>query len=291
LAVLAAEVRVAVDREHETIPPDEQVCVALRFALRRETQSKNRVPITGEFARSAVDLRRDVHVAVNVLQDAEVPDETGSLDAPEAPLALFRGGLLEEAQVQLLEPAIGLDDLHDLVGIFLAERRQDVAHHLRQQVLLVLRHLAVAQARLAILGLLEADRTDPLAGVLLDDGHLPLLLRQGIEHALGGLALVEEQVGRAPAVWRVAVVDGSAPGRAILGIAVAADREMMTGHQERILALAWIAENVRPDVGEIAAAVPLLLAIIPADLLPALFAGAHRLDDTLHQFRLGLGVD
>src|SRR5262245_2325947 len=111
-------------------PPETSLAASLRRARRRARRrlAAKLYPARGKIPSSGVELARDVHVAVHVRQHAEVPDEAGALDAPEVPLAFLRRRHLEEAKMQLLEATVGLDDLHDLVGVLLAERRQDRAH-------------------------------------------------------------------------------------------------------------------------------------------------------------------
>src|SRR5262249_52774570 len=132
-----------------------------------------------------------------------------------------------EGEMDLVHTAGRLDDRHDLVAVFLAEGVEDRAHDFLDECELVLRHVIDTEARLLVARLAEAHRRQALAGGAIDDGAITLFAVEGVEDAEHGLGLVIEAVARAVAVRAVAVVDGPAEGRARLGVAVAADGEVM----------------------------------------------------------------
>src|SRR5262249_39743993 len=168
----------------------------------------------------------------------EVPHEAGAFQAPEVPaLLVVHAGVLVEGEVDLLQPAIGLDDLHHLVGILLAIRRQDRAHDSLDESELVLVQLARADARLPLPGRTEANRPRLLTRTAGDDGHLALLLRQGIEDTEDRPGLVVEDVAAAVARGTVAVEHRPAEGDAVLRFAVAADGQVMAGEHPGIFPL------------------------------------------------------
>src|SRR5437879_1769051 len=67
-----------------------------------------------------------VHKAMYVRQGAEVPDEAGAFESPEVPADLVgRAVVLVEGDVDVVHAAVGLDELHHLVGVLLAEWVKD----------------------------------------------------------------------------------------------------------------------------------------------------------------------
>src|SRR5689334_1923673 len=72
-----------------------------------------------------LNLAGDIDKRVHVRQDAIVPNEAWSFDPPEVPLLIVLHLLVfVEGQMDLVHAAVGLDDLHDFVGVFLAIRRE-----------------------------------------------------------------------------------------------------------------------------------------------------------------------
>src|SRR5688572_26516671 len=119
----------------------------------------------------------------------------------------------------------------------------------------------------------ELHRRGLLAGhLVLDDGLLALFLVEraiDAEHALG---LIEEDVSWAVADGAVSVVHRPAEGRRGLAVAVAADREMVTGEDEaELFAVLRFAEHHGADAAERAGAVEPTGA---ANLVIAFFAVA-----------------
>src|SRR3954451_13915375 len=71
-------------------------------------------------------LARNIHEGMHVRQDAVVPDKARPFNPPEMPLlVVFHLLVLLEGQVYLVDGAVGLDDFHHLVGIFLSVRREN----------------------------------------------------------------------------------------------------------------------------------------------------------------------
>src|SRR5436853_593817 len=71
-------------------------------------------------------LQGDVDVAVDVFEDAVVPHEAWAFEATEGPVV--GAGGLEEAEVDLLHAAVAAHQVHDLVAVLAAIRRDQVAH-------------------------------------------------------------------------------------------------------------------------------------------------------------------
>ena len=75
--------------------------------------------------------------------------------------------------MDLLQAAVRLEDLHDLVGVFLAVRRQQVAHHLLDQRAAGPAQVAAGDAGLGrSSGLRNWTDGGLLAGAAADDGLL-----------------------------------------------------------------------------------------------------------------------
>ena len=70
-----------------------------------------------------------------------------------------------------------------------------------------------------------------------DDGLLALVFVQGVEDAQHAAGLEVEELRLAVAVGAVAVIHGAAEGRVGLGIAVAADGDVMAGEDPGVLPL------------------------------------------------------
>src|SRR5207244_11992594 len=97
-----------------------------------------------------------------------------------------------------------------------------------------------------------------------------LRLGQGVEDAQHGAGLIEEDVSLAVAVRAVAVVHRTAERRIRLGVAVAADRQVVAGEQPGVLLIrSGRAEDVRGAAPERLAGVPsaapayLAVAVVP----------------------------
>src|SRR5438105_4170944 len=173
---------------------------------------------------------RYADVGVDVRKDAVVPDEAGAFETPEVPRLLrLRVLVLVEGQVDLLKAALALDDFQDFVSVLLPVRREDVAHDLLDEILLLLRQLSEGDARLGLARGAEFDGGQSLARRALDDRLLPLRRGERLEDGERALGLVIEKVLRAVAVGTVAVIERPAEGDAFFGVAVATDGQVMAG--------------------------------------------------------------
>src|SRR3954452_24972659 len=120
----------------------------------------------------------DVDPRMHVRGAAEVPEHVGAFDLPYVPDAVaadVQALSVVERHVQVVEAA-GLDQLHRLVRVRLAERGEQVGQHPADEVPLVVRHLAEAQTGQTLLLAAQRDR---LRGLLLarlaEQGDLALL--------------------------------------------------------------------------------------------------------------------
>ena len=102
--------------------------------------------------------RRDVDEGMHMRQHAEVPHEAGAFQTPEGPLVFARVlRVAEEAEVDLVHAAISADEVHDLVGIFTAERRDQVAHDGLDEPFLICGHISEGETRMRLAPFTEAD--------------------------------------------------------------------------------------------------------------------------------------
>ena len=234
-------------------------------------------------------LAGDVHERVDVRPRAEAPHEARACQTPVAPrLLVVRLPLLVERHRQLLHPAVRLDDLHHLVAVLLAVRSHQFRHHLLRQLLLLLRHVGVGQTgdgRVLLRHLHAVVFVHPLAR---QHRGLALVGAQRAEQVRRGLGLLVEDVVLRVAAGAVTVVQRAAERGRFLGVAVAADGDVVAAeHQRELLALDRFAVDQRADGLEVAAGVEPPVA---AQLLVALFAVGDRVEDLVEQFDLLLVV-
>src|SRR5215213_10132406 len=79
----------------------------------------------------------DIDPGMDVGRAAEVPEHGGAFDLLDVPYPVVPDVfVLVESHVEVIEPA-GFDQLHGFVGVCLAERRQEIGHHLAHVVLLI----------------------------------------------------------------------------------------------------------------------------------------------------------
>ncbi len=140
-------------------------------------------------------LGLDIRPNVNMGLAPEIPYHLGAFDLPYVPDAIIADILLlVVGEVELVE-VVGLDELHGLVSVFLAEGCEEVSKYLAQEPLLVCGKLGGRQPLQSFgrtLGLDCLVAAFPTAAFI-EKGDLALLAVEGLVELVGPLSL--EPVG------------------------------------------------------------------------------------------------
>ena len=167
---------------------------------------------------------------------AEEPGEGGAFEAPDVPGAVVAEvAFLDEGEAQGVEAAGLLDADAGFLDVVVAEGLEHGLDELLDQLLLLAVHVADADSLVAELVALELDGAGGVGGFLGDEGLGLLLVVEGLEDLVGGLALeppdvvgVGGVVG-AGAGGVVAVEDGATESAALDAIAVGAEGFVAAG--------------------------------------------------------------